>query len=124
MIKRFILHILANAAALYITVQILGGDFIITGGWKGFLIAALIFGILNGFVKPVLKIITLPFVFITAGLFTFVINMFLVWFAKYALGILAFDGIEIIIAGSIFTYLSVGIIMSIVNIVIQWLARK
>lgn len=124
MIKRFILHILANAIGLYMTVQLLGGDFIVTGGWKGFLIAALIFGILNGFVKPILKIITLPFVFITAGLFTFVINMFLVWFAKYTLGILAFEGIEIIIAGSIFTYLSVGIIMAFVNMLIQWLARK
>ncbi len=124
MIKRLILHILANAIGLYMTVQILGGDFLITGGWKGYLIAALIFGLLNGFVKPILKIVALPFIFITAGLFTLVINMFLVWFAKYAVGILAFEGVEIIIAGSIFTYLSVGIIMAIVNMLIQWLARK
>ncbi len=124
MIKRFILHILANAVGLYMTVQILGGDFLVTGGWKGFLIAALIFGVLNGFVKPIIKIITLPFVFITAGLFTLVINMFLVWFAKYAIGIFAFEGVEIVIAGSIFTYLSVGIIMAIVNILIQWLVRN
>ncbi|MBN2087173.1 phage holin family protein [Candidatus Peregrinibacteria bacterium] len=124
MIKRFLLHIIANAAALYITVQTLGGDFIINGGWKGYIIAALIFGILNGLVKPILKIIALPFVFITAGLFTLVINMFLVWFAKYAIDVLAFEGVSIVIAGSIFTYLSVGIIMAIVNMVIQWLAKS
>jgi len=124
MIKRFLLHIIANSAALYIVMQLLGGDFVITGGVKGFLIAGIIFGILNGFAKPILKIIALPFVFITAGLFTLVINMFLVWFAKYALAILAFEGVEIIIAGSIFTYLSVGVIMAIVNMVIQWLAKN
>ena len=124
MIKRFLLHILANAAALYIVVQLLGGDFLITGGWKGYTIAALIFGILNGLVKPILKIITLPFVFITAGLFTLVINMFLVWFAKYSLDVLQFKGVSIVIAGSLFTYLYVGVIMAIVNMVIQWLAKK
>jgi putative membrane protein len=124
MIKKFLLHILANAAALYIVVQVLGDDFLITGGWKGYAIAALIFGILNGFVKPILKIITLPFVFITAGLFTLVINMFLVWFAKYSLGILQFEGISIVVAGGLMTYLYVGIIMAIVNMVIQWLVRN
>ena len=124
MIKRFLLHILANAAALFIVVQLLGGDFLITGGWKGYVIAALIFGILNGFVKPILKVIALPFVFITAGLFTLVINMFLVWFAKYALDILQFEGVAIQIANSLFTYLYVGVIMAIVNMVIQWLVKN
>jgi len=124
MIKRFILHIIANAVALYIVVQMLGGDFLITGGWKGYVIAGLIFGILNGFVKPILKIVSLPFIFITAGLFTLVINTFLVWFAKYALGILQFEGIAIQMPGSIFTYLYVGIVMAIVNTVIQWLIKN
>ena len=124
MIKKFLLHILANATALYIVVQVLGGDFLITGGWKGYAIAALIFGILNGFVKPILKIITLPFVFITAGLFTLVINMFLVWFAKYSLGVLQFEGISIVVAGGLMIYLYVGIIMAIVNMVIQWLVKN
>ena len=124
MIKRLILYIIANAAALFIVVQLLGGDFLITGGVKGYIIAAFLFGILNGFAKPILKVLTLPFVFITAGLFTFVINMFLVWFAKYALDILAFEGVAIDIAGSWVTYLYVGIIMAIVNILIQWLAKK
>jgi putative membrane protein len=123
MIKRFILHILANAAALYITVQLLNGNFIISGGWKGYLIAALIFGILNGLVKPILKIITLPFVFITAGLFIFVINMFLVWFAKYILNVLQFEGVSITVSAGPFTYLYVGLTMAVVNMVIHWLVK-
>jgi putative membrane protein len=124
MIKRFILHILANAAALYITVQLLNGNFIISGGWKGYLIAALIFGILNGLVKPILKIITLPFVFITAGLFIFVINMFLVWFAKYILNVLQFEGVSITVSAGLFTYLYVGLTMAVVNMVIHWLVKN
>ncbi|MFH1012389.1 MAG: phage holin family protein, partial [Candidatus Peregrinibacteria bacterium] len=91
MIKKCILHILGNLGALYVTFLLLQGDFMVTGSWKGYLIAAILFGILNGFVKPIVKILSLPIVFVTAGLFTLVINMFLVWFAKYALNILAFE---------------------------------
>ncbi len=123
MIKRFILHILANAAALYITVQMLNGNFLISGGWKGYLIAAIIFGILNGLVKPILKIISLPFVVITAGLFILVINMFLVWFAKYALSVLQFEGVSITVSAGPFTYLYVGLTMAVVNMIIHWLAK-
>jgi len=124
MIKRLILHILANAAALYACTELLGDNFIINGNWKGYVIAAIIFGILNGFVKPILKIITLPFVFITAGLFVFVINMFLVWFAKYSLNILSFNGVSIDITGGWVTFLYIGILMSIANILIHWLVKK
>jgi putative membrane protein len=122
MIKRFILHLLANAAALYLTMQVLHGNFAVTGSWKGYIIAALIFGILNSLVKPILKIITLPFVFITAGLFVFVINMFLVWFAKYTLDVLKFEGVSISIQGGWTTYLYAGIIIAIANMIIHWLA--
>lgn len=124
MIKRFILHILANAIALYFSVQLLNGNFIITGNWKGYLIAALIFGVLNGFVKPILKIITLPFVFITAGLFTFIINMFLAWFAKYSLDILSFENVAILVKEGWVTYLYIGILMSMANILIHWLVKN
>jgi putative membrane protein len=123
MIKRFILHILANATALYITVDLLAGDFLINGGVKGYLIAAIIFGILNGFIKPILKILSLPFVFITAGLFTFVINMFLVWFATYVLEILQFKGVSIVISGGFITYLYVGFLVAMMNGIIHWLLK-
>jgi putative membrane protein len=124
MIRRLILHILANAAALYITVYLLKGDFIVTGSWKGYIIAALIFGLLNGLGKPILKIVTLPVVFITAGLFTLVINMFLVWFAKYFLNIVQFDGVAIQVSGGWVTYLYAGIILAIANMIIHWLLKK
>lgn len=124
MIRRLILHILANAAALYITVYLLKGDFIVTGSWKGYIIAALIFGLLNGLIKPILKIVTLPVVFITAGLFTLVINMFLVWFAKYFLSVVQFEDVALQISGGWVTYLYAGIILAIANMIIHWLLKK
>ena len=124
MLRRIIAHIVANGVALYFIGVILEGNFAITGGLKGYLIAAVIFGVLNGIVKPILKILTLPFVFITAGLFIFIINTFLVWFAEYALDILEFQGVTIVVEGGFFMYLIIGFLISIFNMLIHWLLKK
>jgi len=122
-LRLIIAHIIANAVALYFVGVILKGDFVVTGGWKGYLIAALIFGILNGIVKPILKLLSLPFVLVSAGLFIFVINMFLVWFAKYALDVLKFEGVSIVVNG-LLTYLIAGFLIALLNMIIGWLLKK
>lgn len=62
-----------NAAALYAAVWIVPGiDF--NGEWVGVLWLALIFGLLNALVRPILKFLTCPLIILTLGLFTFVIN--------------------------------------------------
>ncbi len=124
MFKRIIGHILANSIALYFVTIILEGNFLITGGWKGFLIAGILFGFLNGIVKPILKILSLPFVFLSMGLFIFIINSGLVWFAEYSLNILKFEGVKIIVEGGFFYYLFAGFLISAFNAVIGWLFKK
>ena len=123
LLRTVLAHILANAIALYFVSVILDGKFVITGEWKGYLIAALIFGILNGIVKPILKVLSLPFVIVSAGLFMFVINMFLVWFAKYALDVLKFEGVTMTVDGFT-TYLIAGFLIALLNMVIGWLLKK
>jgi putative membrane protein len=46
------------------------------------LIVALVLGILNALVRPILVILTLPINIITLGLFVLVINAFLIWFVS------------------------------------------
>ncbi len=53
---------------------------IAVAGWYPALIAALVFGLLNLVVKPILKLITLPINLLTLGLFGLVINGALLWF--------------------------------------------
>ena len=43
------------------------------------LVAALVLGVLNAFVKPVLRLISLPFIILTFGFFLLVINALLLW---------------------------------------------
>lgn len=123
MLRRFILHLLANAGALYFISLILHGDFAITGGMLGYLVAAFIFGVLNSMVKPLLKLLSLPLILITAGLFSFVLNMLVIWLAKYALEILAFEGIGIHVE-HIAAYFYAGLLLAIANFLIHWLTRK
>lgn len=123
-LRRLLAHIVANAAALYFVGELLHGQFSITGSYKGYLIAAVLFGFLNGIIKPILKLLSLPFILITAGVFILIINVFLVWFAKYALNILQFEGVSIIIEGGPATYLFAGISISIINMIITWLLKK
>jgi putative membrane protein len=122
-IRRFFLHLLANAAALYFISELLHGDFAITGGVPGYFLAAFIFGTINTLIKPVLKLLAFPLMLITVGLFTFVLNMIIVWLAKYALDVLAFEGISVYVA-HIAAYFYVGLLLAVANFLIQWLTSK
>ncbi|MGZ8562221.1 MAG: phage holin family protein [Candidatus Limnocylindria bacterium] len=68
-----ILQILINAGALYAAVYLLDGiNF--TGEWWKLLLVALAFSLLNTYLRPILRILTLPITFITMGIFLLVIN--------------------------------------------------
>lgn len=68
MLARLIISMLG----LFITAAIIPG-IAVNGIWAGFF-AALILGVVNGIVKPVFTILTLPITILTLGLFIFVIN--------------------------------------------------
>src|SRR5688572_23427692 len=73
-----IVRFLINAAALWIAVRIVPGVSY-SGGWLGFLGVALIFGVVNTFVGITAKVLTFPLIFVTLGLFIFVINGLMLW---------------------------------------------
>jgi len=68
-----ILQILINAGALYAAVFVIDGiEF--AGDWWKLLLVALAFSLLNTYVRPILRILTLPISVITLGIFLLVIN--------------------------------------------------
>lgn len=70
---RFLLRWAINAAGVYAAIWIVPGiEFF--GEWTGVLWIALIFGLLNALVRPLLKLLTCPLIVLTLGLFTLVIN--------------------------------------------------
>ena len=53
--------------------------FSLTAQWEIFLILGIVLGLLNYFLKPLLKTLSLPLEIVSLGLFTIVINMALIW---------------------------------------------
>jgi putative membrane protein len=70
---KFVLRLLINAAALWVAIRIVSGVSF-DGSWASLFFVALVFGVLNASVRPLLKLFTLPLLILTLGLFTFVIN--------------------------------------------------
>ena len=68
-----LLRLLINAAALWAATQLVSG-ITYTGDGVSLLGVALVFGVLNVLIKPILFLISLPFVILTLGLFTLVLN--------------------------------------------------
>lgn len=77
--KHFLLRWLINAVALYAAVALVPGIVAQSENWFSFLWLALIFGLLNALLRPLLKLLTCPLILLTLGLFTLVINTFLFW---------------------------------------------
>ena len=70
---RFLLRLLVNAVALWVATRIVPGVSH-TGSGLALLAVALVFGLLNALVRPILALVTCPLLILTLGLFTFVIN--------------------------------------------------
>ena len=70
---KFVMRILITAIALWAATRLVSG---ITyhGSWLGLAGVALVFGVLNSFVRPILTFLAFPLLIVTLGLFTFVLN--------------------------------------------------
>ncbi|RST05016.1 phage holin family protein [Streptomyces sp. WAC05374] len=74
----FLVKTIANAAALAVAIWLLA-DITLTGDSTGkkaltLVLVALVFGVVNTLVKPVVKLLTLPLFILTLGLFTLIVN--------------------------------------------------
>lgn len=87
---RLLIALLLNTLALIITTYLVPGfkvDNIQTA-----VLAAIVLGVLNTFIKPVLSFLAAPLTFLTLGLFSFVVNAIVLWLASTLVGGLTIDG--------------------------------
>jgi putative membrane protein len=89
-----------DAAALAVAAWIFSG--ISVGGSAGTLIlAALVYGILATFVKPVLKLLTFPLMLLTLGVAWFFVAMFILWLTDAIVGGLHIHGFWTLVGGTL-----------------------
>jgi putative membrane protein len=111
----FLLRLLINAAALWVAVKIIPG-IRYSGGWAPFFGVALVFGVLNAFVRPLVQLLTLPLIFLTLGLFALVINGLMLWLTGRFAGAL---GLQFQVDGcwtAVFGALVVSIVSALLSV--------
>lgn len=100
-----------NAAALLLVAYLYPGVAVETFGAA--LIAALVLGLVNAFIRPVLLLLTLPVTILTLGLFIFVINALLFWFVAEVVKGFTVTGFWAAMLGSI--------LYSVITLLTSWL---
>jgi putative membrane protein len=84
---RFLQSWVINTLAVLVAAMILRGH-IRYGNSEDLIVASLLLGILNAFVRPILMLLALPLVIFTLGLFTFVINALMLYGVGWLMGLL------------------------------------
>jgi putative membrane protein len=114
---QFIIRLLATAAALWVAVEIVPG-LTYTGDWVGLLGVAVVFGLVNAIIRPILAMLTCPLVLLTLGLFVFVLNALMLWLTSViaeSLGLnFQVDGFLAAFVGA----LIVGVVSTVLNVLV------
>ncbi len=109
----FILRWILNSIGLWIAVSIFGTGYsdsvLVTNVWI-FLIAGLIFSIINTILKPIVIILSLPAILLTLGLFTIIVNGLMVY-----ISLMLAPGLHMTFWNSVLT----GIVLSLVNYIVS-----
>jgi putative membrane protein len=111
---KFLIQWLVSGLAIIITAYLLPG--VEVGGVLAALVTALILGLINAFIRPVLILFTLPLNILTLGLFTLVINALLILLAEAVVPGFAVQGF--------WWALLFGLVLAVVNYALKGIAPK
>ena len=112
--KDFVVHVVISALLLLLVDYFLAGFAIAGFGYA--LLAAFALGIVNGIVRPVLLLVTLPITIVTLGLFLFVINALMLLLAAAVVPGFTIDGFG--------TALLAGLLLAVFNLVASAVLHK
>lgn len=109
----FIVRWLLNSFGLWLAVRLFGTGYSeaqVDSGYMVFLLAGLIFSIINSILRPIIIILSLPAILVTLGLFILIVNGLMVY-----LTLKLTPGLQMTFLNSIFT----GIILSLINYIVS-----
>jgi putative membrane protein len=93
----------ANAIALGVTAFLLDG--VVVDDWVGLLLAAVVFGVVNALVKPVVTILGIPLIIVTLGVAFFFINMLMLWITDALVGGFDIEGFWTFVGATFFVWM-------------------
>jgi putative membrane protein len=96
---KMLVHFVLIAATFLLLANVVPGFHV--DGWGSALLAALVFGLVNAILGPILTILSFPLILITLGLFWFVVNAFLLIVVAFIVPGFSFNGFLPALIGSI-----------------------
>ena len=115
----FIVRLLVNAAALWVAARSVPGV-VYDGGVLPFLGVALVFGVVNAFIRPAAKLLTFPLIILTLGVFALVVNGLMLWLTSALSGAL---GLGFHVSGFWSAFVG-ALVVSIVSAMLSILVRE
>ena len=85
--------------------------FTVIGGIKEYLLAGVLLGLLNKIVKPPIKLLTMPLIILTLGLFLVVINALMLWLVDYTFNFVTIENVTALVWATI--------VVAFVNVIIS-----
>lgn len=109
----FLIRWVLNSFGLWVAVRLLGTGYSeaqVDSGFAVFLLAGLIFSVINSILKPIVIILSLPAILLTLGLFIIIVNGLMVY-----LSLKLTPGLQMTFVNSILT----GMILSLINYIVS-----
>jgi putative membrane protein len=117
----FLVRWLVTSIALALAVRVIPGLYVEGAGWTGVVLTALILGLVNALIRPVVTLLSLPVTILTLGCFTFVINAAMLWLAAWlssqieSTSRVVIDGAIAAIIGALFVSIVSAILSSVLT---------
>lgn len=112
---RLIFSFFSGLLALWVATYFIKG-FVVSGDLKNFLTVAAIFTLINLFIRPILKLVLTPVIFLTFGLGIIVVNALALYILDYFSQSVSIDGVSSLIYATL--------IISVVNIILHFSAKN
>lgn len=109
----FLLRLLLNSFGLWLAVRLFGTGYTadtVNNGFGVFLLAGLIFSLVNSIIRPIVIVLSLPAILLSLGLFTFIVNGLMVY-----ISFMLTPGLQMTFWHSILT----GILLSLINYIVS-----
>jgi putative membrane protein len=114
LLSRIALRWAVNVGALWVAVKLF--DHVTAKNWSALIVAGLVFAIVNTFVRPLVIVLSLPFILVTLGIFLFFINMAMLGITDWLVGGFDIDGF--------WAYVATTIVVWAVNTVVEAVRKR
>jgi putative membrane protein len=118
---RFLIKIAVNAVALWVAAWLVPGisfgDGKFGSKFATVVLVALVFGLVNAVVKPIAKLLSFPLIILTLGLFTFIVNAFMLQLTEWIADPL---GLSFQIAHFFWDAVLGALIITVVSMILGW----